>query len=227
MRRLAALVALASLAAMLAAPAGASALPPAWPGLPVLPFMHLREGNNTTNETDVAPPAIAVTSHKDRETVKESKITLRGTAADESGVRSVEVAVNGGPWANASGNLTWSLPVRLEQGRNSVSVRASDAVGNAAWQNLSIVLETPAQDNSGVLLAAAVIIPVVALILLFSIRRKATPAGETEEEHTDLEKRLGLDSKQRDGTDAGLEDSEEATRIEKPPARRKGGKARQ
>jgi hypothetical protein len=222
-RRLAALVAMASLAAMLAAPAGASALPPAWPELPVGPFPHSRDGNNTTNETDATPPALVVTSHRDNETVKEARISLRGTASDTGGLRAVEVSVNGGAWSAAAGDPVWSLSIRLEEGKNTVSVRAIDLAGNAARQNLSLVLDTSANNNSGILLSAAVIVPLVALIVLFSLRRRAPPAGEeTAEEHDGLEKRLGLEGKPRDETGAGLANPEEVTRLDRAPPGKKG-----
>jgi len=227
LRLLAPLAVLALLAMVLAVPAGASPRSPSRPDLPALPFPHLRDGNNTTgNETDTTPPSLVVTSHRDRETVKESRVTLRGTAADGSGIRSVEVRVNGGNWTGASGNLSWSLPIKLEEGHNTVSVRATDSFGNPTQQDLSIVLDTSTRDNSGILLSAAVIIPVVALLVLFATRRKAAPAGESEKEHDELEKRLGLAGRERDDTGAELGDSEEVTRLDEAPARKEGGKAR-
>jgi len=227
LRPLAALTAMLLLALLVAVPGGAHPQPPSWPGLPGLPFSHLREGNNTTgNETDTAPPALAITSHKDRETVKEASVTVRGSVSDPGGVRLVEVGVNGGAFVSATGNSTWSLPIRLEEGSNTIVVRASDLGGNFAELNISIVLSTAADDNSGILLASALIIPVVALIILFVMRRKALPAGEEPDEHDELEKRLGLAGKERDDTGAGLQDSEEVTRIDERPARKGNGKAR-
>jgi hypothetical protein len=226
LRALAPLAAIALLAVVLAAPAGASPVPPVWPGLPVLPHAHSRDGNNTTgNATDTTPPVLAITSHHDGETVRESRITLRGTASDAGGVGSVEVSLNGGDWAAASGNLTWSLPVRLEDGRNSVSVRATDLAGNAAEQNISVTLDTTVKDNTGVLLAAAVIIPVVALIVLFILRRRAPPAKDPDDEPDGVEKRLGQEDRERDTTGEELGDSEEVTRLEEAPAKKAVGKA--
>jgi hypothetical protein len=226
-RALAPLAAVALLALALAAPAGAISRSHSWPGLPAISFPHLRDGNNTTgNETDLSPPVLVITSHRDRETVKESRITLRGTASDASGVQSVEVSINGGDWAAASGNLTWSLPVRLEEGRNSVSVRATDLAGNVAEQNISIVLDTAVKDNSGLLLASAVIIPVVALIVLFILRRRAPPAGSSTKEDDVVEKRLGLEGRERDTTGEELGDSEEVTRLEESTARKERGTAK-
>lgn len=215
----------AMLAVLLAAPAGATAQSHPWPGIPVLPFPHFRDQNNTTeNETDITPPALAITSHKDRETVKEASTTIRGTASDASGVRLVEVMVNGGAWASATGNTTWSLPIKLEEGTNMIRVRASDPGGNLAAFNISIVLSISTKDNSGIILASALIIPVVAVLIMFVMRRKAPPADKPDK-HDELEKRLGLAGRDRDDTDAGLQDTEEVTRIDERPARK--GKAKE
>ena len=207
----------------LVAPALAAAREPLLPGLPELPHQHGREGNNTTgNGTDTTPPAIAITSHHDRETLKESKITLRGTASDAGGLLAVEVSVNRGAWTPAAEPSAWAVPIRLAEGRNTVSARATDLAGNVAYQNISIVVDNSVRDNTGILLAAAVIIPVAAVIVLFTTRRKPAPAGETPENHSKLEKELGLEGKKRDDTGAELEDSEEVTRLDKAPVKRTG-----
>lgn len=229
MRRMVALrAALVLLSLVLASQPGASALPHSWPGFPALPFPHLREENNTTPPPpDITPPSLALTSHKDRETVKEPGVTLRGSSSDESGVRSVEVMVNGRAWVTASGNATWSVPIRLEEGSNTVLVRATDFAGNTAQRNISLVLSAPIKENSGVLLAAAIVIPIVVMIVLFATRRRPRPAAEMPEELGDIEKRLAMEGKKRDPSGAGLGDSKEATRIDGRPARKKGSKGRQ
>ncbi len=214
------------IATNMAAPAGASTQSHPWPGIPALPFPHLRDGNNSPgNETDTTPPTLAVTSHKDREIVKEASITLRGTVSDASGIRAVEVRVNGGPWASVMGNELWYLPIKLEEGSNSILVRASDTAGNDAERNLSIVLSISIKDNLGIILAAALIIPVVAILLLFVLRRKAPPKDRPGD-HDELEKRLGLAGKQRDDSGSSLDDSEEVTRIDERPAKTGSGKAK-
>jgi hypothetical protein len=224
MRTAAWLAAAALVALALLGPAAALERPQEWPSFPPLPFPHLRDGNNTTNETDVTPPALSVQSPRDGQAVKQARLTVRGTASDENGVRTVEVSVNNDAWKVASGNTSWSLAIGLKQGRNSISVRAADLAGNIARQNLSVVLDDSVRDNTGVLLSAAVTIPIVALIVLFAMRRKAPPAGEPPEEHDDLEKRLGIDKKPRDESGEALEDPEEVSRLEGSASGKKGGR---
>jgi len=219
---------LALLAVVWAAPAGALPRPDAGPDLPALPFPHLRDGNNTTGN-DTAPlfADVNITSHKDKETVKERDITLRGTATGAYGIRVVEVSINGREWVPAAGNDSWSLRLRLEDGRNTVMARAVEFSRNHTdYCTISLIYSAGIKDNSGILLSAAVIIPLVAMLVLFIMRRKPAPAGESAGEHDELEKRLGLEGKERDDSGAGLGDSEEVTRLEEVPARKEGGKAR-
>lgn len=195
------------------------------PGALLPPFPHGRDGNNTAQDT--VPPSLAVRSHRDGQTVSGTSITLSGTASDDSGtVSSVEVSLNGGDWLPAFGSSGWSLPLRLEEGKNSISVRALDPGGNVARLDLSIVSSTRPRDNSGVLLAVAVVAPIVAILALFALRRRP-PAVEPSGPGTEgIEERLEREGRKPDAGDEGPKDSEEVTRPDerpskKPPARRR------
>lgn len=225
-RLLVPLAAAALLALVVLAPAGALPRPEARPA-PPLPSPDFRDGNNTTqNQTDTTAPFLTVTSHRDRQTVREVSITLRGTATDDSGtVDLVAVSLNGKDWVPASGGESWSLPLVLEEGANSIAVRASDSMGNVARLDLTIVLSTQTRENTGVILAAAVIVPIVALLLLLAFRRRPLARDASEKEHEAIERRLAREGRKRDGSDAALEDSEEVTRLDgEPSGKRPPGK---
>jgi hypothetical protein len=183
--------------------------------------------NTTGNATDTAPPAITILSHKDKETVKESGIVLRGSAMDNgSGVRLVQVRLNGRPWAQASGNTSWSIRLSLDEGRNTITVSAADLDGNEANLTIALVLSTGTRNNGGVILAAAVIIPIVALLVLFAMRRRPAPAEPEKGGDEDIGTRLEREAKPAVGRTGEvendpLENQEEVTHLDKPPARKR------
>ncbi len=53
-------------------------------------------------------------------------IAVSGTAYDASGLMDIEVRVNNGVWADASGLESWSLPITLMEGGNLIEVKATD-----------------------------------------------------------------------------------------------------
>ncbi len=221
------LASMALLCLLLAIPA-VEALPPA-PRLDVgrLHFPASRDINNTTgNGTDLTPPTITILSHTDREIVKENGITLRGTASDNSsGVQSVLVRLNGRDWVTASGNTSWSVRLTLDEGWNAIMVKAVDYDGNEGNISLALVLTTGTKDNSGIILAGAMIVPIVVLVVLFSTRKKKAPADGAEggdgggEEPRSLGEQAGGEA----SDSAELGDAEEVTRLENGPVVKKGG----
>jgi hypothetical protein len=96
-------------------------------------------------EGDVVPPTVAVTSPADGTEVTGDPFTVSGTAADTgSGIRRVELSLNGGPWMVADGTTFWSAAVSPVDGTNALSVRALDLAGNAsATSDLSVTYQAP------------------------------------------------------------------------------------
>jgi hypothetical protein len=98
---------------------------------------------------DVAPPALAITSHSSGQTVSTSSITLAGTASDSgsggSGVTGVTVngaAATGGS-ATGSNSASWSRSVTLATGANTFTVVATDGAGNARSATITINRSSP------------------------------------------------------------------------------------
>jgi hypothetical protein len=77
-------------------------------------------------------PTISISSPSAGETLTTNTITVSGTASDSIGVSRVEVSVNSGSWQLASGTTSWSKSVTLNQGMNTIKVRATDTSGNIA-----------------------------------------------------------------------------------------------
>jgi hypothetical protein len=97
-----------------------------------------------TQSTDTTPPTLSITSHTNGQTVTTSSITLSGTATDSGtgnhGVQSVTVnggAATGGT-ASGSNTASWSRSVTLASGANTITVVATDGVGNARTASITI-----------------------------------------------------------------------------------------
>jgi len=94
--------------------------------------------------TDTMPPTLSITSHTNGQTVTTSSITLSGTATDSgtgnNGIQSVTVngaAATGGT-ASGSNTANWSRSVSLATGANTLTVVATDGVGNARTSSITI-----------------------------------------------------------------------------------------
>ena len=92
-----------------------------------------------TLELDFNAPTVAITAPANGQTVAASALTVTGTASDpqgpgiprfSSGVKLVEVRLNGGAWLAATGTNNWSQNLTLASGNNLIEARARDAVGN-------------------------------------------------------------------------------------------------
>jgi len=94
--------------------------------------------------SDTTAPTLAITSHTNGQTVTTSSITLSGTATDSgagnNGIQSVTVngvAATGGT-ATGSNTANWSRSVSLATGANTLTVVATDTVGNARTSSITI-----------------------------------------------------------------------------------------
>ncbi len=78
---------------------------------------------------DVTAPLLAVTGIVPKST-KKKKITINGTASDQYGVSRVQFQVGKGALQTAAGTTTWQIIPKLKKGRNTISIIATDTVGN-------------------------------------------------------------------------------------------------
>lgn len=63
-------------------------------------------------------------------TTKLKKLTLDGTASDAFGVALVQFKVNAGPLQTAVGTTAWQIKPLLKKGKNTITIFATDSVGN-------------------------------------------------------------------------------------------------
>src|SRR5882672_5214878 len=79
-------------------------------------------------------PTVAITSPASGATVS-GTISVSGTASDSVSISSVQVAVDGGSYSNASGTNNWTFGLNtasLSNGAHSLSAKATDAAGISA-----------------------------------------------------------------------------------------------
>ncbi|MEI8239500.1 MAG: LamG-like jellyroll fold domain-containing protein [Actinomycetota bacterium] len=72
-----------------------------------------------------------------------STYVLAGSAVDPvngSGVASVEVSLDGGPWTTATGTESWTLPIELGSGNVQIRTRATDFAGNVETPSAATAL---------------------------------------------------------------------------------------
>jgi hypothetical protein len=98
----------------------------------------------TVQAGDSAAPTLAITSHTPGQTVTTASITLSGTASDSgsggNGIGSVTVNGTAATGGTATGNntATWSRSVNLSTGANTITVVATDNVGNPRTSQITI-----------------------------------------------------------------------------------------
>jgi hypothetical protein len=91
------------------------------------------------NFTDIAKPTVAVTAPTALQKVygTTGDFTVRGTATDNLALSNVMVKVNGGSFvpagpASTNGLKSWTLPVTLERGTNTIAAYSVDTTGNCS-----------------------------------------------------------------------------------------------
>ncbi len=92
---------------------------------------------------------IATPTTSSTHTATASPLALGGTASDNVGVTQVtwSNAATGGT-GTASGTSAWSASIALLAGANAVTVRATDAAGNAATDLITVTYAPPAGDST-------------------------------------------------------------------------------
>jgi hypothetical protein len=85
---------------------------------------------------DLTPPSVQITMPDPGQEVQSSPFYIYGTASDDVEVAAVWYQLNGGPWAQAVGTLTWVDQISSTlQGQNTLSVYAVDGSGKFSATN--------------------------------------------------------------------------------------------
>jgi sugar lactone lactonase YvrE len=80
---------------------------------------------------DETAPLLVVVTTVPRET-KKKKFTIDGTASDQFGISLVQFRVGTGPLQAAVGTTAWQIKPALNKGRNTITIFATDSVGNVS-----------------------------------------------------------------------------------------------
>jgi hypothetical protein len=83
-------------------------------------------------EDDTIAPTVAISTPANNAKITSfsPSVTITGTAADNQGLAAVEVQVNDGSFAEATGTSSWTIDVILAPGTNIVRARAVDVKAN-------------------------------------------------------------------------------------------------
>jgi sugar lactone lactonase YvrE len=79
-------------------------------------------------DTSAAVPAVG----RVPKTTGNTKLSIKGTASDPSGVAQVRFRVGKGAFQAASGTGSWSFKAKLKTGKNTIEIVMVDAVGNTS-----------------------------------------------------------------------------------------------
>lgn len=90
--------------------------------------------------TDTVAPSLTITSPAATSVLTySSAVTVRGTAADNTAVKEVTWTNSGGASGVAQGTAYWTTgEIPLNEGTNTIVVRARDAAGNTGWRSVVV-----------------------------------------------------------------------------------------
>ncbi|MEM4729293.1 MAG: Ig-like domain-containing protein [Thermoplasmata archaeon] len=91
---------------------------------------------------DFTPPVVRILSPANGSWVNTTKVTLKGEASDDCGLRSVELSADGASWSPCEGLLAWVGHVELEDGQREIFARAIDLAGNVNYSALTVNVDT-------------------------------------------------------------------------------------
>ncbi|MCH8745721.1 MAG: hypothetical protein IIB31_08750, partial [Chloroflexi bacterium] len=97
----------------------------------------------TYNPADTTPPTVSITSPADGAVLTAGSVTVTGAASDDTGLSQVELRVGTGAWQQATGTSSWSAPVTLTPGVNTVTARATDTAGNFTDTVITVTYNPP------------------------------------------------------------------------------------
>jgi len=103
-------------------------------------------GCSKRNPCDTTPPSASINTPTSGSTVSGS-VSVAGSASDNVAVSKVELQVDGGAFALASGTTTWTFSLTsssYSDGTHSLTARVSDAAGNSTTKSQSIVVSNAA-----------------------------------------------------------------------------------
>ncbi len=101
---------------------------------------EMRFKTGTTTIQDTTPPVIAITSPTNNAFIS-GNVIISGAAVDNIAVQKVEVRLDNGAWAAASGTTSWTFTLNTSNflnGPHSLSARATDTSNNLATNAIAV-----------------------------------------------------------------------------------------
>lgn len=80
---------------------------------------------------DVTKPLLTLTGTPPKKTTKKN-VTIKGTASDAYGISKVQYRIGTGAVKTASGTTSWQFTGALKKGKNTITIIATDSVGNVS-----------------------------------------------------------------------------------------------
>jgi len=103
-------------------------------------------GNSNTTQTTVTvdsqAPAVSIGSPTEGAKLTKDKVKLSGTASDNVRLVSIEVTVNGVA-VTVTGLNIWYVNITLKEGKNNITVSATDSAGLKTSQTISVTYTKP------------------------------------------------------------------------------------
>jgi Glucodextranase, domain B/Divergent InlB B-repeat domain len=102
-------------------------------------------GNNNGGNgvSDTTKPTISISNPTQGQTVSSSNLTVTGTASDNNAVTSLEYSLNNAARVTLSTGTSFSFPVTLVAGLNTINVYAKDAAGNEGASSITVTYSQP------------------------------------------------------------------------------------
>ncbi|MDP3926049.1 MAG: Ig-like domain-containing protein [Hydrogenophaga sp.] len=97
-------------------------------------------GGGDTLTLDTAAPTLSSVQTAHETVVKQARLTVTGTVTDDTGVQSVQIALNGQTGTAALSGGSFTATVDLKAGRNNYTLTARDAAGNEGTLQGSVYL---------------------------------------------------------------------------------------
>lgn len=116
-------------------------------------FLYLLNNITTTGSTsgDTTPPTLTVTNLKSKMILEYG--TILGTASDNVALSKIEIQLNTGSYALATGTNSWSakLPLTgwLSGNQNTINIRATDTSGNTTVSSFTLLSRGQNKDVNG------------------------------------------------------------------------------
>jgi hypothetical protein len=123
-------------------------------------------------KTDFTNPIIEITEPLDGAILTDPEVTVKGTASDNIEVLKVEISIDNENWTLTDGKTTWSKQVTLEEGKNTIYIRATDTAGNTEIEQTDVTvgkIDPPGTDPVTGNHAALMLIGVLLLITVIMI----------------------------------------------------------